>query len=537
MAFSESLPSSPLKEGKTKTGGRILVIDDTAENRDVLSRRLSREGHYPHTAEGGEEALHLLGKESFDLILCDLIMPGMDGLQLLKSLKKNPEYRDIPVIMMSVLDDIEAIANAIEAGAEDYLPKPFNSTLLRARIGACLEKKAFRDREQKYLDLLHQELTAAARLQKSILPQPLERHAQITVEPLLKPASEVGGDFYDYFWLDSERLAFVIADVAGKGLTGALFMAISRTLINVSASFSPSPAECLKAVNKVLCQNNETMMFVTAIYGIFSLKTSQVVYANAGHCSPMVLGPEGAYNLPSLPLSNPPLGVVEDPQFVSQEFTLSPGHQLLLYTDGILEAADLEGNLFGSTRLLQVAQRNLGRKPREIMEEIQKEIASFIGEAPQSDDITALILESHTQEYAKKRTFVLSNSLSQIPPIQTQIGEFCRHFNVSEKKIYHILLSVDELLSNVILHGYKDSNLHSLQVRICYKNQTIIISIVDDGIPFNPLSFSPPSLSNSLENREVGGLGIHFVKTFTRTMRYRRNKGLNYIWLLVGKES
>jgi len=150
---------------------RILVVDDIASNRDLLSRRLVREGHQVETAEDGASALDRVIAEQFDLILLDLMMPGMSGFEVLCRLKSSSRTRHIPVIMISALDELDSTVRCIEAGAEDYLPKPFNPILLRARINACLEKKWLRDREQAYLEELRVEKLRSESLLLNILPQ------------------------------------------------------------------------------------------------------------------------------------------------------------------------------------------------------------------------------------------------------------------------------------------------------------------------------------------------------------------------------
>lgn len=522
------------KKSFSASSGRILVIDDTLENREVLCRRLEKEGHHPLSAESGTQALEFLKKESFDLILCDMVMPGMTGMEFLKTVKSSPLYREIPILMISVLDEIDAVAHAIEEGAEDYLPKPFNPILLKARIGACLEKKAFRDREKKYLERLHQELSAAAQLQKSILPPSLKDQL-LHVDPLLKPASEVGGDFYDYFWLTPKTLAFVIGDVSGKGLTGALFMAVSRTLVKALAPLYKDPSRCLEEVNKILCQNNESMMFVTLLYGILNVETGDITYVNAGHFPPLLSRLDGFFALPSLSQPNPALGVVEEATFQSQQAILSSQEKLILYTDGIPEATNLHQEFFGINRLLQTLNSFKEMPNQIILKEIQEKMESFMEEAPPSDDITVLILERQPLSKSKKLSLTLSQGLSEIPSVLDQVRAFLDSKEVSEKKIYHILLILDELLSNIIFYGYESSKPGPIFIRISNINQFITLLISDQGKAFNPLSKEAPLLVNSLEKREVGGLGIHFVKTFSRSMRYRRNKSFNHVWLLLEK--
>ena len=151
--------------------GRILVVDDSEMNRDMLCRRLDRQGHKYVCAENGRQALDVLAQSDFDLVLLDIIMPKMDGYQVLNALKNDPKLRHLPVIMLSALDEIESVVHCIEMGADDYLPKPFNPVLLKARIGACLEKKHLRDKERRYLEQLQMEQEKSERLLLNVLPK------------------------------------------------------------------------------------------------------------------------------------------------------------------------------------------------------------------------------------------------------------------------------------------------------------------------------------------------------------------------------
>lgn len=538
------VPRQPLPYLATeKPKGRILIVDDAAENREVLAKRLQREGHQPHMAASAEEALALLQTHVFDLVLCDLLMPGVDGMQLLQELKANPETAHIPVIIMSVLDDLEAVVQAIEQGAEDYLPKPFSPVLLRARLNACLDKKMLRDRERQYVSLLHQELSAAARLQQSILPKEPIQHVHVQVASFIKAASEVGGDFYDYFWLKPDQLAFIIADVSGKGLTGALFMAISRTLLKVTSSLAATPNECLRMVNQVLCEHNDTMMFVTAFYGILDITTGQLQYVNAGHCLPLHLSHAGGSKkvafLPApQPACNPALGVVPEAHFTLQTLQLSAGDQLLLYTDGISEAFNPAGSSFGIQPLLELAETQSSFASQSGLQTVYEAVLQFAQGAPQSDDITLLAL-SYTPPLGAtprrvQQCWTLPATRADLAHLTAAVEAFCHKIGVPARTLYHILLTLDELVSNVISHGLKPGEAGTIAVKISPYHQGFKMMFRDDSHSFNPMQVTPPSLTSTLENRDIGGLGIHFIKSFALSMRYRRYKRFNHLWFVFG---
>src|SRR5713101_6616774 len=249
---------------------RILVVDDNASNRDLLSRRLQRQGHTVLQAEDGARELSLVENEALDLVLLDLMMPGISGYDVLARLKRDPRFRDIPVIMISALSELDSIVRCIEAGADDYLAKPFDPTLLRARVGASLEKKRLRDEVRASLARLEEELEQASKMQLGMLPrvcpactpeQPVEVHAS------MEPAREVGGDLYDCFYARAHLFCFLVGDVSGKGAPAAMFMARTRSLVRMAVDLwqrmdaaAMSSAQIAEAVNRELYQDKDDCM-------------------------------------------------------------------------------------------------------------------------------------------------------------------------------------------------------------------------------------------------------------------------------------
>ena len=281
----------------TTPGPRILVVDDNDDNRYTLTLYLELEGYADiQVAEDGEQAIGRLDKESFDLVLLDVMMPKVDGYQVPRWLKDQRRLHDLPVIMISALNEMTSVVRCIELGAVDYLLKPFNQVLLKARLGASLEKKRLRDQVNAHLFRLEEELEAARDLQMSMLPQVFPqpaRHCPVDVWGLVHPAREVGGDLYDFFTTADGSLCFFVDDVSGKGMPAALFMARTKSLMRVATELmreregaAASPADIIARVNRELCQNNNDMMFVTLFFGMLALDTGEVLYCNAGHNPP-----------------------------------------------------------------------------------------------------------------------------------------------------------------------------------------------------------------------------------------------------------
>lgn len=513
--------------------GKILIIDDIQENIDLLSRYLEREGHTVVQASSATLAFTLMEQHNFDMIMCDLIMPEVDGMAFLHKVKILEKYQDIPILMISALDEVEAVAEAIEAGAEDYLLKPFNRTLLRARIHSCLEKKTWRDREKHYLKLLKNDLSAAAKLQESVLPQAFPFHPQADLVAFIKPAAEVGGDFYDYFWVSPTQLAVLVADVSGKGLTGAFFMAMARTLIKAYARFHHDPCKCLEVVNAILAENNEQMMFVTLFYAIWDLSTHQLTYVNAGHCPAILLKEAGPYNLLSTQ-GGLPLGITSDSQYRSNIADFPPNAHLILYTDGINEAMDDQGNQYGYTRLYEVCQKWHKKSLEDKINEMIHAVKTFAAGAEQSDDITCLILaHKHNLDMV---TLEMPPNIKKITEITEKIKKIFRVWNVAEKQLYYVDLALDELLSNIIFYGKVSEKKSYISITLMNFPERVALEIIDEGIPFNPTQRPDADITKVIENRDIGGLGIHFVKTFTAKMRYHHETGRNHVVIEFEKQ-
>ena len=381
-------------------GPALLVVDDNEDNRYTLTRRLTREGYGDlTTATNGREALDLLQAKSFDLILLDIMMPGTNGYEVLEHMKADPALREIPVIMISALSELDSVIRCIELGAEDYLPKPFNPTLLRARVGASLEKKRLRDAVRASLARLEQEMDAARKLQLGMLPlvfpapeQPVEIHA------LMDPAREVGGDLYDFFYASEHLLCFLVGHVSGKGAAAAMFMARTRSLVRMAVQLwrqtngdQITPVKIIEAVNHELCQNNRDRMFVTLFLGVLDTKTGVLAYVNAGHIAPCVLHASGSIE-PFTDKPAMPLAVRAGTAYQERTVTLLPDDTVFVFSDGVTEAMNAADELYGNERLQANLSAASALTPQEMVCAIKAKVDAFTGEAPQSDDVTILAL-------------------------------------------------------------------------------------------------------------------------------------------------
>src|SRR5688572_4178220 len=337
----------------------ILAVDDTPTNISLLAGLLG-EKYKVKAATNGAKALELASANPPDLILLDIMMPGLSGYDVLERLRADARLRHIPVIMISAVDEIESVIRCIELGAEDYLPKPFNPTLLRTRVGASLEKKRLRDDIVRHLDQIENELKQAREIQLSMVP--LDFHSAAgTVEifATLEPAREIGGDLYDFFWGEDGRLYFVVADVSGKGAPAALFMARIKTMMRLVGTLyrepdgkAAEPGRIMERINDDVCSDNRQDMFVTVFFGTLDPRSGTLTYSNAGHNAPYIVGKDGIVRLQGG--HGIPLGIAAKYSYTTHSRQLKRGDCLFLYTDGVTEAMDPDNGFFSDQRLEDV---------------------------------------------------------------------------------------------------------------------------------------------------------------------------------------
>lgn len=376
--------------------GHILVVDDNAQERMMLTRLLERMGHTVVPAGDGREALERLTNNDFDLVLLDLMMPGIDGLQVLEHMRSDPSRGHIPVLVVSALGDMESMVRCVELGAEDYLPKPINETLLRAHVSAILEKKWLRDQERAYLTAIRREMELGRQIQADFMPADLPRIPGWEIATRFLPAGEVSGDFFDVFQLCDTHLSLAIGDVSGKGVGAALFVALVRTLLRAFADLGDgSPDHVLNAVrlvNRYILRHHQqrTSMFATLFLGVLEIQTGELRYINAGHVPAVLSRSEGSQEL--LFPSGPMVGITEALPFEEHSTRLEPGDLLLLYTDGVTEAVNIDNQLFSIERL-QGLVRSDDSSPGQLLRSIEAHLITYSGGVSFSDDVTMLAIK------------------------------------------------------------------------------------------------------------------------------------------------
>ena len=382
---------------------KILSVDDENDLELLLTqyfRRKIRKGEYDfHFAHNGLEALTMLLKEKdFDIILSDINMPEMDGLTLLTKINEmqNPALK---CIMVSAYGDMGNIRQAMNNGAFDFATKPIDLDDLSLTIEKAIEQIHYikeMQKEHNELTGIKGDLAVAREIQQAILPRifpPFPEEANtLDIAADMNAAKDVGGDFYDFFRIDNDRIGFTIADVSGKGVPAAIFMAVARTLIRATGIRGVSPAECMTYSNALLSQESVNYMFVTVFYGIYNIRTGEVTYTTAGHNPPYLMKSDGSVE--ELPLSKDIVaGAIDDYEFTEDTLQLEKGDTLLLFTDGVTEAIDKDEKDYGDERLRKLLSQSTKLSCQEIVDKVKADVKAFVGEAEQSDDITLLALK------------------------------------------------------------------------------------------------------------------------------------------------
>ena len=521
----------------------VLAVDDTPENLDVVQGILE-DDYNIKVAVNGHIALKIAQSQSPDLILLDIMMPEIDGYEVCRQLKANPATRDIPVIFLTAKGETADEAEGFELGAADYILKPVNPPLLKARVKTHLALKHNMDELQAAYRVINSqkermqgELNVGRDIQLSMVPDvfpAFPEYEEFDIHALLKPAREIGGDFYDYFFVERDKLCICVGDVSGKGVPAALFMAVTKTMIKSTASDDHSPASILTRVNEEISLDNPSCMFITLFLGILDVVTGEFRYTNAGHPYPYLKRPDGVVDTLK-PVHGPVVGAIDGVAYGEDSVRLGKDDQLLIFTDGITEAMDVSRQLYGEPRVIELFQSVDDTASDVLVAAILESVETFAGEAEQADDITILALrycvDPGTLEGVRFE-ITISNKLPEIDRVNVSFNEFAQQCNVPMTVSLRVNMVFDELLANVISYAYVDDKAHEIDIEMWCMDDQLSITISDDGAPFNPLTREDPDTTLSLEEREIGGLGIHLVKNTMDETGYQRRNNRNIITLI-----
>ena len=380
---------------------------------------------------------------------------------------------------------------------------------------------------------IDKELEYAKQIQLSALPTNFPTGEDYSIYAQMIAAKEVGGDFYDFYKLNDTTVAFLAADVSGKGIPAAMFMMTAKTIIKDLAEGGMEVNDIFTKANEKLCENNEADMFVTAWMGILDLQTGKLKYANAGHNPPLLKRGDGTFEY-LRSRAGFVLAGIDGFVYRVNEMELNAGDRLFLYTDGVPEATNAESELYGEDRLLSFMNRNAALQATQLLPALKADIDGFVGEAPQFDDITMLMFDYRPQTSSVRtvsRTFPATKDT--LPDVLGFVEETLESCECSMKNQTAICIAIEEVFVNVASYAYGEgSGNAALDISFDEVSRNVIFRLTDRGIPFDPLKKPDPDITLSIEERQIGGLGIFIVKKTMDIVRYEYQDNMNVLTMI-----
>ena len=376
---------------------------------------------------------------------------------------------------------------------------------------------------------IDKELEYAKQIQLSALPTNFPNSEEFGVFAQMIAAKEVGGDFYDFYKLNDTTVAFLVADVSGKGIPAAMFMMTAKTIIKDLAESGMAVNDIFTKANAKLCENNESGMFVTAWMGIMDIPSGKLQFANAGHNPPLLKKADGSFEYLKT-RAGFVLAGMEGVKYRVGEIMLAKGDRLFLYTDGVTEATNTQNELFGEDRLLEFMNKNSCIDATKLLPKLKKDIDKFVGEAPQFDDITMLIFDYKLDKGEQMSNKIFPAKTESLSDVLAFIEQRLETFGCSMKLQIAICVAIEEVFVNVAHYAYKDGN-GNVEFNIGFDEETRLVTfkMTDSGVPFDPLKKEDPDISLSAEERNIGGLGIFITKKTMDNVSYVYENGKNIL--------
>ena len=380
---------------------------------------------------------------------------------------------------------------------------------------------------------IDKELEYAKQIQLSALPTNFPEGEEYNIYAEMIAAKEVGGDFYDFYKLNDTTVAFLAADVSGKGIPAAMFMMTAKTIIKDLAESGMPVNEIFTRANEKLCENNESGMFVTAWMGVLDITTGNLQFANAGHNPPLLKRANGNFEYLKT-RAGFVLAGMEGVRYRAGELTLSPGDRLFLYTDGVPEATNTENKLYGEDRLLTFMNQNSTVDAVTLLPALKSNIDEFVGEAPQFDDITMLMFDYKPKEGGANMTYqTFPAKVEALSDVLGFVDRTLESYECPMKIQTAICVAIEEVFVNVAHYAYGDGEGDMmLGIGFDEESRDITFRMSDKGTPFDPLKKPDPDITLSAEEREIGGLGIFITKKTMDTVSYAYENGENILTMI-----
>ena len=391
---------------------------------------------------------------------------------------------------------------------------------LRQHISELQSTTASKERLQSELKIAHD-------IQMGMIPTSFPQREDLDLFASMTPAKEVGGDLYDFI-IEGDQLFFIIGDVAGKGVPASLYMAVTRTLFRNLASNYQSVANIVREMNHAIATTNDSYIFVTVFVGVLDMKTHYLTYCNAAHNAPVLITTEGECCLLEVE-ANLPIGVEDRYQYEEQRMDFPPGSALLLYTDGLTEAmyfaSDGSRSLFGEHRVLHDVEKNNKASAIEVIDFLKQHVTVFADGTEQSDDLTMLFVRHGTAQEtgtAPSRRLIMKNEISEVGRMRNFFFSICREHGIDDDTAKTLNLALEEWVANVINYAYPKGIRGHVEMTADVNDNVLTVVVKDHGVAFDPTQHTAVDIEAGLEDRAIGGLGIHLVRTIMDTMEYQR---------------
>ena len=418
-------------------------------------------------------------------------------------------------------DEIQVLAESFESLAEkmrNYVDEIIDEMTVKSRVKT--------------------ELALATKIQADMLPNifpAFPERPEFNIYASMTPAKEVGGDFYDFFFVGEDHLAMVIADVSGKGVPAAMFMMMSKSMLQSQLIASRDPARALEKVNNLICANNKENMFVTVWASILEINTGRLVASNGGHEFPIFKEPDGDFEIIK-DKHGFVIGGRDNMKYTNYEIVMKPGSKLFVYTDGVPEATNKSRKRFGMDRTLAAVNIAADAPVEKILANVDSEVKKFVGDAEQFDDLTMMCIEylgpqmTTPEGGTEHKEITVEAKVENLAAVMGFVNGELKDLNCSDKIRRQIDVAVDEIFGNVAFYAYGDGMGDiTVKMEIPADRSFVVIRFIDGGTEFNPLNTKDPNLTLSAKERQKGGLGIFLVKKTMDEMTYEYKDGKNIL--------
>ena len=478
-----------------------------------------------------------------------------NGMELIICIPKSEMFKDVNRFYMYIVLVMLFIGLIIPLllyySMNKYIVKPIDKlTNIASKIGKGEDIEIKIERPEEFAQLastfdkmtkdiksitqerakINSELSIAKSIQTSSLPNifpPFPDKTNFDIFASMDAAKEVGGDFYDFFFLNENEFMFLIADVSGKGVPAALFMMNVKTLINNISQIEYNPKELIERINNKVCATNKQGFFVTMLACIVNINTGKMSIINCGHNLPLIKRKNNDYEFVKL-TPNFPLGIFENTEFELYETTIYPGDVIYTYTDGVTEAVNADNEMFGEARLSTYLNNINETTPSIIIEKVKTGLREFTQSAPQSDDITMLAFKYLA---IQNRTFKSEAKIENYKGFYSWLHEVCNEWNITEDLSNKLDMCAEEIFANITFYAYPEAS-GVIEADLKNSNGIITLEFKDSGIEYNPLIKPDPDINLPPEERPLGGLGIYMTKKMADNISYKRENGKNILTLI-----